>query len=255
MELRNVHEASETTQKPVMTHPAPGEVHDKITASPLRAGLEKVNIFKGLSSRGHKKTCHEDEGSDSRSPVRSEDTEYNYPVDTDSFGESEEGESEEGAEDSNMRKSFSYEALAYANHAGGSYYSNTSGSEDEDLIYYSHQKSDTGHMYPEDATRSVLDQSTQQSSKRRILPWGKKRLSFKSPKSKGEPLLKKHYGEEGGDDIDFDRRQLSSSDESSSTVSSRLWLYFTELLVDLLLKSNITCPLVDSKIQSMLHFF
>nr|GMD50730.1 uncharacterized protein LOC109187089 isoform X2 [Ipomoea batatas] len=213
VELRNVHEASsETTQKPVpvMTHPALGEVlHDKIAASPLRASLEKVKIFKGLSSRGHKKTCHEDEGSDSRSPVRSEDS---YPVDTDSFGDSDElGESEEGTEDSNMRKSFSYEALAYANHAGGLYYSNTSGSEDEDLIYYSHQKSD-----PEDATRSALDQSTRQSSKRGILPWGKRRLSFKSPKSKGEPLLKKHYGEEGGDDIDFDRRQLSSSDESST---------------------------------------
>lgn len=30
---------------------------------------------------------------------------------------------------------------------------------------------------------------------------------------KGELLLKKHNGEEGGDDIDFDRRLLSSSDE------------------------------------------
>ncbi|KAH0775882.1 hypothetical protein KY290_007293 [Solanum tuberosum] len=121
------------------------------------------------------------------------------------------GESDEVKEDMSMRKSFSYETLAYAKHAGGSCYTNTSGSEDEDLIFYSHHKSVAGRVYAEGATGEG-----QQSSKRKILPWRKRKSSFRSPKPKGEPLLKKHYGEEGGDDIDFDRRQLSSSDESSS---------------------------------------
>ncbi|KAE8681844.1 hypothetical protein F3Y22_tig00111303pilonHSYRG00077 [Hibiscus syriacus] len=61
--------------------------------------------------------------------------------------------------------------------------------------------------------REVKEPSLLPSSKRSILPWRKRKLSFRSPKVKGEPLLKKSYGDEGGDDIDFDCRQLSS-DES-----------------------------------------
>ncbi|XP_023739320.1 uncharacterized protein LOC111887381 [Lactuca sativa] len=63
-----------------------------------------------------------------------------------------------------------------------------------------------------DPTASSSEQIITQIPKRSILPLKKRKLNFKSP-PKGEPLLKKDYGEEGGDDIDFDRRQLSS-DES-----------------------------------------
>ncbi|CAI9297154.1 unnamed protein product [Lactuca saligna] len=63
-----------------------------------------------------------------------------------------------------------------------------------------------------DLTTSSSEQSITLIPKRNILPWKKRKLNFKSP-PKGEPLLKKDYGEEGGDDIDFDWRQLSS-DES-----------------------------------------
>ncbi|KAM3290638.1 hypothetical protein P3S67_018927 [Capsicum chacoense] len=136
-------------------------------------------------------------------------------MDTYSLDEDSEGEFEEGKEDTSVQKSFSYEALVYANHAGGSFCSNTSGSRsDDDLVHYSHHISDTRHKYPEDTT--AANQSVEKSSKRRFLSWRKRKLSFKSPKTKGEPLLKKHYGEHGGDDIDFDRRQLCSSDGSSS---------------------------------------
>ncbi|XP_031094843.1 uncharacterized protein LOC115999185 [Ipomoea triloba] len=212
VELGNDREALETAQKFEISHPmypTCGEVlsKDRNDASPLRASLGKVGIFKALSVRGRKKAYREDEGSDGRCSVRSCDTEYNYPVDTDSLSDSEEGESEEGKEGSLMRKTVSYETLAFANHAS---------SENGDWIYYSHRKSDVGCVYLEDTTGSVvLDQSIQQSSKRKILPWGKRKLNLRSPKRKGEPLLKKHYGEEGGDDIDFDRRQLSPSDDSS----------------------------------------
>lgn len=45
-----------------------------------------------------------------------------------------------------------------------------------------------------------------QNARRSILPWRTRKLSFQSPKTKGEPLLKKDNEEEGGDDIDYDCR-------------------------------------------------
>ncbi|CAA2970011.1 uncharacterized protein LOC111383908 isoform X2 [Olea europaea var. sylvestris] len=207
LELRNAEEPSGLMMRPVVSFPLSpcyGEISptEKEENSILKASLKRVNIFRGLSSRRAKKTGNEEEGSDGRISVRSEEI---YPLDTESLDDTEDGSSEEGKEDSGGRKSFSYGTLAYANHAGTSYL-NTSCSGDEDWIYYSHRKSDVGKMF---------DQSIQQTSKRRILPWRKRKLSFRSPKVKGEPLLKKYYGEEGGDDIDFDRRLLSSSDEST----------------------------------------
>ncbi|KAF5954975.1 hypothetical protein HYC85_007831 [Camellia sinensis] len=165
------------------------------------------NTFQLEERRRH---VREEEGSDGRISVRSEDAEYNYPFDTDSLDDLDAGESEEGKADSSVRKSVSYGSLTYANFAGVSAYSNATNSEDEDWIYYSNHKSDAGNL-----TASVNDQWLRQSSKRSILPWKKRKLSFRSPKAKGEPLLKKDCREEGGDDIDFDRRQLSSSDEST----------------------------------------
>ncbi|KAI3458759.1 hypothetical protein Pfo_015422 [Paulownia fortunei] len=224
LELRNAEEPSEQMPRPILSFPRSpcyGEVFsmEKEEISSHKASPRRVNIFKGLSALRAKKTGHEEEGSDGRSSVRSEDIEFNYPVDTDSLDDSDEGESDEVKEEDSscVRKSFNYGTLAYANHAGASTLSNTSSSEDEDWIYYSHHKSVGVHIYPGDTRASVPDHSTQQNSKRRLLPWRKRKLSFRSPKVKGEPLLKKYYGEEGGDDIDFDRRQLSSSDESTLT--------------------------------------
>ncbi|KAK4431221.1 hypothetical protein Salat_0884200 [Sesamum alatum] len=217
IELRNAEDPPETTiPRPVLYFPRSpcyGEMFsaEKEDMSTRKASPIRVNIFKGLSALRSKK----EEGSDGRSSDRSEDVEFNYVLDTDSLDDLDEGESEEVKEDSCAGKSFSYGTLAYANHAGASIYSNTSSSEDEDWIYYCHSKSDGTHIYPRDMRTPVAEHSTQQNSKRRLLPWRKRKLSFRSPKVKGEPLLKKYYGEEGGDDIDFDRRQLSSSDEST----------------------------------------
>ncbi|KAM3290637.1 hypothetical protein P3S67_018926 [Capsicum chacoense] len=155
VELRNTHEASETFPKFIMSAP--------VSPNPGKALLTDKNGGGSLKAGLRK----------------------------DSLDEDSEGESEEGKEDTSVQKSFSYEALVNANHAGGSFCSNTSSSSsDEDLDHYNHHISDTRYK--------------------------KRKLSFKSPKTKGEPLLKKHYGEDGGDNIDFDRRQLYSSDESSS---------------------------------------
>ncbi|PSS04998.1 Origin recognition complex subunit like [Actinidia chinensis var. chinensis] len=220
LELKSAQEPSEMVLRPVSPLPlspcsADALPTEKDEDSALKASLRKVKVFtEYVSSRRAKKACCEEEGSDGKSSVRSEDAEYNYPFDTDSLDDPEEGESEEVKEDSSVQKSVSYGSLAYANFAGASFYSNASNSEDEDWIYYSHRRSDVGCLNVEDLA-SVLEHSLRQSSKRSILPWKRRKLSFRSPKPKGEPLLKKDYGEEGGDDIDFDRRQLSSSDESS----------------------------------------
>lgn len=224
VELRTAQETTEPVQRsavPVLSPPPPGEIisAEKDELSAIKAGLRKVKIFtEYVSSRRAKKACHEEDGSEGRCSARSEEAEYNYPFDSDSLDDCEDGEPDEGKEASasTVRKSFSYGSLAYANCAGGSFYSSMRiNGEDEDWVYYSNRKSDVGCSNIEDSTASVAEQSLLQSSKRSILPWRKRKLSFRSPKAKGEPLLKKAYGEEGGDDIDFDRRQLSS-DESLS---------------------------------------
>ncbi|XAR64796.1 hypothetical protein NMG60_11008634 [Bertholletia excelsa] len=220
LELRTGQESADSVQRSIVSaaSPLPSQSGDPQTTekdelSALKAGLRKVKIFTDyVAARRAKKACREEDGSEGRCSARSEDGDYAYPFDTDSLDEFEEGESEEGKEDSTVRKSFSYGTLAYANCAGGSFYSNTrSNSEDEDWIYYSNRKSDVGCSHEDESTATNSEPSLFQ--KRSLLPWRKRKLSFRSPKAKGEPLLKKAYGEEGGDDIDFDRRQLSS-DES-----------------------------------------
>ncbi|ONH95843.1 hypothetical protein PRUPE_7G091900 [Prunus persica] len=221
LELRTAQEITEPVQRSLVPVPSPPQSAETISTekdelSALKAGLRKVKIFtEYVSARKAKKPCREEDGSEGRCSARSEDGEYNYPFDSDSLDDFEEGESEEVKEDSTVRKSFSYGTLAHANYAGGSIYSNMRiNGEGEDWVYYSNRKSDVGCSQAEDSTASVSESST--SSKRGLLSWRKRKLSFiRSPKAKGEPLLKKAYGEEGGDDIDFDRRQLSS-DESLS---------------------------------------
>ncbi|KAL9399813.1 hypothetical protein Peur_008774 [Populus x canadensis] len=220
LELRTATETSEPLQRAIVPVPSPPQSGEAVSTekdelSAIKAGLRKVKIFTGyVSTRRAKKACREEEGSEGRCSARSEDGEDNYPFDSESLDDLEEGESDEIKEDSTVRKSFSYGTLASANYAGGPFPSSTTiNDEDEDWVYYSNRKSDVGCSHSDDYTPSVSAPSLLQSSKRSILPWRKRKLSFRSPKAKGEPLLKKAYGEEGGDDIDFDRRQLSS-DES-----------------------------------------
>ncbi|WJX17824.1 hypothetical protein P8452_07695 [Trifolium repens] len=223
VELRGAQENSEHVRKSIVPVASPvaqsGETNlsEKDEISTIKAGLRKVKILtEFVSTRKARKPSREEEGSEGNYSTRSEDGEYNYPFDSDSLDDFEEGDShsEEVKEDS-VRKSFSYGKLAFAN-AGGSFYSSMRvKSDDEDWVYYSNHKSDVVSLPKEDSTVSSSEPYVAQSSRRSLLPWRKRKLSFRSPKSKGEPLLKKAYGEEGGDDIDFDRRQLSS-DESIS---------------------------------------
>ncbi|KAK7396783.1 hypothetical protein VNO78_17941 [Psophocarpus tetragonolobus] len=222
MELRVDQESSEPVQRSIVPVSSPSAnsrdtaLAEKDELSAIKAGLRKVKILtEFVSSKKAKKGCPEEEGSEGRCS-KSEEGEYNYPLDFESLEDSEEGDTDEGKEDPSIRKSFSYGTLASAN-AGGIFYSNTRMNCDEDWVYYSHRKSDVGCSQVEDSTTSS-EPYLLQSSKRSILPWRKRKLSFRSPKSyKGEPLLKKAYAEEGGDDIDFDRRQLSSDEFLSLT--------------------------------------
>ncbi|CAN0847652.1 hypothetical protein LINGRAHAP2_LOCUS5085 [Linum grandiflorum] len=216
LELRTAPETMEPLQRPVvpvmsLTQSSETVLNEKDEVSAIKAGLRKVKIFKDyVSIRRAKKACREEEGSEGKSCSRSEDEEYSY---SDSLDDFEEGESDEVKEDSNVRKSFSYGTLAYANGIGESAYYNVGrNDENEDWVYYSNRISNVGSSQTSEIDPSISDPPLVQSSKRIILPWRKRKMSFRSPKAKGEPLLKKAYGEEGGDDIDFDRRQLSSDE-------------------------------------------
>ncbi|KVI07401.1 EEIG1/EHBP1 N-terminal domain-containing protein [Cynara cardunculus var. scolymus] len=162
--------------------------------SGLKAGIKKFKIFRVISANRTKIACREEEVSDGKSiTVRTEGADY--PFDTDSLNGSDGVDSEDvDYADSSVRKSFSYGTLANANHAGRLSYFNSSGSEDEDQIYYRNYKTEAG-----DLSVSMIDHSEKLISKRRIFPWRKRKLSFRSPKAKGEPLLKKdhHRSDEG----------------------------------------------------------
>ncbi|XP_071734816.1 uncharacterized protein [Rutidosis leptorrhynchoides] len=200
MEWRGDHEPVEPTQSQSQTSESSSGEKEELSA--LKAGLRKVKIFRDyVSIKRGKNTSREDDRD-----IRSEEGDYSsYHFDSE-LEESDEGEPNEVKKDddnANYRKSFCYGTLAYANCTTGSLY--------EDSVYYSNRKSDV--CFPQnddDSTASVSETYVIQNPKRGIFPWKKRKLNLRSPKTKGEPLLKKAYAEEGGDDIDFDRRQLSS---------------------------------------------
>ncbi|CAL9175255.1 uncharacterized protein LOC135612065 [Musa acuminata AAA Group] len=214
LELRSSQFSSDMIQRSLTSPLSPpfGDVlpSEKDELSALKAGLRKVKILtEFVSTLKTKKTCQDDDGSEGKCSARSDDAEYTYPSDLDS-PDDDLDEVEDTEEDSSMRKSFnfSYGTLQSVNKIGNG--TRIYNGVYEDLVCYNHRRSDVGCSHVEDTMLFVPDLSV---LKRRILPWKKRKLSFRSPKPKGEPLLKKGY-EEGGDDIDYDRRQLSSSDES-----------------------------------------
>ncbi|KAL3625114.1 hypothetical protein CASFOL_030568 [Castilleja foliolosa] len=222
-ELIATQDPSEVVQSTIVPLPSPPLVSGEQAFSPekdevsaLKASLRKVKNFTEYVSARRAKKAYIEEEDEGRRSAKS-DGEYGYPFDSDSLEEFDEGESDEGKEISAVRKSFSYGTLAFANYAGVLFNSGAMvNNEDEDWVYYSNRRrSHAGCVHGEEMGPAVVEQPLVLNSKRSILPWKKRKLSFRSPKAKGEPLLKKAYGEEGGDDIDFDRRQLSS-DESGS---------------------------------------
>ncbi|KAG0463474.1 hypothetical protein HPP92_018984 [Vanilla planifolia] len=226
LEIRTCPECPELASRPVIPvnlPPSPGDAHEKDERSALRAGLRKVKLLTELvSTRKSKKMDREDEVSDGRCSAGSEDAGYTLDYYTESMDDNSDEELQEGEHETSIRKSFSYGTLATTNYVDSAFhYDIKFNQEYEDWVYYSHHKTDVGCSPVEESPSCVLGQSILYTTKRSILPWNKTKYSFRSPKAKGEPLLKKAYGEEGGDDIDYDRRQLSSSDESFSGLSRK----------------------------------
>lgn len=223
VELRVLQETSDASQRSAVATPLsplsgdslPGERDD---VSVIKAGLRKVKILTDLvSTRRSKKTCQDEEGSEDKCYVHSDGAEY--PCDTESLVDNlDDRVQEDEVEDSTVRKSFSYGSLQSVNYVGGLVYAHAKiDGEHEEWIYYSNRKSDVGY-HVEEVPSSTAEETVLPTAKRSILPWRKRKLSLRSLKAKGEPLLKKAYGEEGGDDIDYDRRLLTSSDGSVSEV-------------------------------------
>ncbi|KAL1201417.1 hypothetical protein V5N11_002624 [Cardamine amara subsp. amara] len=206
---------------PVLWSPLSAEAEK--TESVVKVGLRKMKTFNHCMSNPQASENEDQKdgssGSEGKSPERNLDSESTYPFDTDSVDEGDDAdESEENKEnETGLADPVNYKTLRSANWARGSFHADTN-PEDEDLIYYSHRSplAETGHCSDEVSNDVNLEQANGQMSKKRMLSWKKRKLSFRSSKQKGEPLLKKDCLEEGGDDIDFDRRQLSSSDESTS---------------------------------------
>lgn len=222
VELRAFQETSDASQRPAAALPLSPSSGDSLPGgkdevSVIKAGLRKVKILTDLvSTRRPKKTYQDEEGGEDKFCVNSDGAEY--PCDTESLDDDlNDIVQEDEFGDSTIRKSFSYGSLQSVNYVGGLVYAHAKiDGEHEDWIYYSNRKSDVGYhvekMLPSTTETGLL------TAKRSILPWRKRKLSLRSLKAKGEPLLKKAYGEEGGDDIDYDRRLLTSSDESVSEV-------------------------------------
>ncbi|XP_021773461.1 uncharacterized protein LOC110737407 [Chenopodium quinoa] len=213
MELKSARELSVEGQRPIMFAPLSpcfGASHliKNDEASSFKSNLRKVKSLTDFVSSRKLKKAYNGEGScDSKFSTGSEDSD---PFDTDSFGDTDEGESEESKEDVDVQKSCSYGTLVHANFAGGALDLGVN-CEGDDLVYYGRHKPHVDSSVAQDYDTLISEQLQRPSSKFGI-SWTKGKLSFKSRKVKGEPLLKKDYGEEGGDDIDFYRRQLS--DES-----------------------------------------
>lgn len=218
LELRNAPESVEVLQSSVVPVPLSPPTCDafpseKDESSALKAGLIKVNVLKALLLfRKSKKACQIGYVSEENSSPRNIDRQPEYPYDSDSFDEDHE-DVQSIMDDSGERNSFSYANLTSVNCIGGSF--SLDMVDNQDMVYYSHRKSDTSYSCVDDTKMFVSEQVTYYIFKRSILSWKKNGLSFKTRKTKVEPLLKKANAAEGGDDIDFDRRQLSSLGDST----------------------------------------
>ncbi|RWW84365.1 hypothetical protein BHE74_00007032 [Ensete ventricosum] len=263
LELRASQDSSATMPQPILPAlepPSSGYFlpSGKDEPSGLKAGLRKVKILTDLmSTLKSKRTAQDDDSSEGRFSARSDDAENAYSFDTDSLDNNVD---EEDVEDGNVRKSFSYGTLASANYVGASFYS---GMRSDNLIYYSHRSSDVGCSHLDDTMSTDAQRPVPHSSKRKILHWKRRKLSFTSPKLKGEPLLKKAYAEEGGDDIDYDRRMLSSYDESMFAwvcfLIATCFVSSTSLVIKLVIggwKLNVSCNrkrMIDPSSYSFVH--
>ncbi|CAL4890861.1 unnamed protein product [Urochloa decumbens] len=219
-ELRISPQSPGASQRSVVVAPLSPSSGDSVPSgkdevSVIKVGLRNLKILRDLVStrRFKKANC---DGSEEKYYVHSDGAEFS--CDTDSLDDDlDDREQDDDLGGSTVRKSFSYGSLQTMN-VGALLYAPRIDGDDEGWIHYSHRNSDASyHVDQVPSSTAEEHASIPVRRKRSILPvrWRKTKL----PKAKGEPLLKP-YGEEGGDDIDYDRRLLSPSDGSVSEGSN-----------------------------------
>ncbi|KAL6847177.1 hypothetical protein ACP4OV_023030 [Aristida adscensionis] len=219
-EIRIPQQSPDASQRSVVAPLSPSSGDSvpsgKDDVSVIKVGLRNLKILKDLvSTRRFKKTNQDYDGNE-KYYVHSDGAEFS--CDTDSLDDDlDDREQDDDLGGSTVRKSFSYGSLHSMN-VGALLYAPSIDGDDEGWVHYSHRNSDANYhveQVPSSATEERISIPVQR--KRSILPvrWRKTKL----PKAKGEPLLKP-YGEEGGDDIDYDRRLLTPSDGSVSEGSN-----------------------------------
>ncbi|KAL3679429.1 hypothetical protein R1sor_022385 [Riccia sorocarpa] len=142
------------------------------------------------------------------------------PDSTSSYDSTDEEDSDGGYEHSGavvkLQKQFSYGTIAGANlvvEGAIPFHSEEDATSDLGDVISIHSRASTlafsKAAVGEDSSLSTdVDVAhSSQGSLSSLFPWRKRKLSFRSPRARGEPLLNKAYGEEGGDEIDWDRRQ------------------------------------------------
>ena len=92
-----------------------------------------------------------------------------------------------------------------ANRVEGDIYLDFREDGDDDNWIINHKASlESSSKVTEEPCPSDSDYALAQPSMRSLLSWKKRKLNFRSPRARGEPLLNKSYGEEVGYDIEFD---------------------------------------------------
>lgn len=219
-EVRTSQQSPGASQRSVIAplSPSSGDslASGKDEVSVIKVGLRNLKMLRDLvSTRRFKKTNQDFDGSE-KYYVHSDGAEFS--CDTDSLDDDlDDREHDDEFGGSAVRKSFSYGSLQTMN-VGALLYAPRIDGDDEGWVHYSHRNSDVGyHVEQVPPPTAEEHASIPLRRKRSILParWRKVKL----PKAKGEPLLKP-YGEEGGDDIDYDRRLLTPSDGSVSEGSN-----------------------------------
>ncbi|KAJ7535534.1 hypothetical protein O6H91_12G038100 [Diphasiastrum complanatum] len=187
--------------------------------------VDEIRILKRAKKKGKnqnlleepdKKAVMEDLTAEEKLSPMSDESSYGSidVFELDSLEDHDDDEDDGYLEDINIQNSLGYGTIAGTNLIYGKTFS-----YDSDGLEGEHEFSEmlSLHKSPinmpklvEETSSSDSDQTLPQSSMKSLLYWRKRKLSFRSPQTRGEPLLNKAYGEEGGDEIDWDRRQCGS---------------------------------------------
>ncbi|KAL2613493.1 hypothetical protein R1flu_025185 [Riccia fluitans] len=145
------------------------------------------------------------------------------PPDSTSSYDSDDGEDSDGGFEHagaviKLQKQFSYGTIAGANlvvEGAIPLHPEDDGTADHGDVISIHRRTSTpGFTKALGGDESSDVAHSSQGSLSSLFPWRKRKLSFRSPRARGEPLLNKAYGEEGGDEIDWDRRQSETGSPS-----------------------------------------